>query len=160
MAEQRQKKHHILLCVDGKNITLELYPAALWPQCSSREDEYRVRIDGRWHSPTGKFSFLSMPAVGALVASLLAGGVPLEEETPPPLVRHLLVSVACGECLDGLPCESRQGYVIAEPFRGADGRWYVDVLVGAQAMRALCHDVDPVEDRRNNKLLQQMQENS
>lgn len=158
MAEQRQKKHHILLCVDGKNITLELYPAALWPQCSSREDEYRVRIDGRWHSPTGKFSFLSMSAVGALVASLLAGGVPLEEETPPPLVRHLLVSVACGDCLDGMPFNSRKGYVIADPFRGADGRWYVDVLVGAQAMRALCHDVDPVEDRRNKKLLQQMQE--
>lgn len=159
MAEQRQKKHHILLCVDGKNITLELYEANLWPQCSSREDEYRVRIDGRWHASAGKFTFLPLPAVGALVAALLAGEKPLEEEAPPRLLRHMLVRVACGECIDGLPCETLQGYIIAAPFRGIDGRWYVDVLAGAQVIRALCHDVEIIPDRRNTKLLQQIEDN-
>lgn len=153
MAEQRQKSHHILLCVNGKNVTLELYSAALWPQCSSRAGEYRVRIDGRWHSPAGKYTFLTAAAVGALVASLLSGERALEEEAPPPLARHMRVRVACGECLDGLPCETRQGYVNGAPFRGSDGRWYVDVLVGAQVIRALCHDVDPIADRRNQRLM-------
>lgn len=159
MAEHRQKKHHILLCVDGKNITLELYEANLWPQCSSREDEYRVRVDGRWHSSVSKYTFLSLPAVGVLVAELLAGEQPREEEAPPRLYRHMLVSVACGDCMDGLPSDTHQGYVIADPFMQADGRWYVDVLAGSQVIRALHHDVEIIPDRRNTKLLQQIEGN-
>lgn len=142
-----------MLCADGKNITLELYDAALWPDQSSQEGEYRVRIDGRWHSPAGKYTFLPASAVGALVSRLLGGNQPAEEETPPPLVRHMRVHVDCGECLDGLPCETHLGYVHAAPFCGVDGRWYVDVLVGAQVIRALCHDVNPIAERRNQRLL-------
>ena len=73
MAEQRKKSSSILLNIDGKNISLELFPSEEWPNEPSGEGLFRVRIDGKWHSPFGKYTFMTMSRVGELVAGLLAG---------------------------------------------------------------------------------------
>ena len=145
MAESRQKTHHILLSTDGKNITLELFDAREWPDQSSNDNEFRVRIDGKWYSPAGKYTFLPYAAVGLLFASLLSGQEPVEEETPPVTLQpRQRVRVHFGDCVRSIPSRTTQGYVAAPPYRGIDGRWHVPVSTfdGIQAFP--CHDVEAV----------------
>lgn len=89
MAEERVKTGTILLSVNSKKITLELFPADAWPAQNTGDDLYRVRIDGRWYCALGKYTFLTLAAVGELVASLLAGGVPVEPEALPEWIECL-----------------------------------------------------------------------
>jgi hypothetical protein len=145
MAEQREKSHHILLSSDGNNTTLELYTADQWPNCSSQPDEFRVRINGKWYCPAGKYTFLGYEAIGRLIGSLLSGVEPFEEEEPPKFQTRQRVSVSFGDCVMTVPVHTQGGYVAAPPFRGVDGRWRVPVTVydgGTQPF--LCHDVMPV----------------
>ena len=144
MAEQRQKTHHILLSTEGKNITLELFDAREWPDRSSNDNEFRVRIDGKWYSAAGKYTFLPYDAVGRLIASLLSGQELLVEEPAPVYGRHQRVRVHFGECVGSMPLQSQQGFVAAPPYRGVDGRWYVPVSVFGGTEVYLCHDVEPV----------------
>lgn len=142
MAEQRQKIHHILLSTDGKNTALELFDAREWSKQSSNDGEVRIRINGKWHSPMGKYTFLTMDAVGGLVATLLNGVTPPEEETPPPFTVGQSVRVYFGECEQSIPLRSERGFVAAPPYMGIDGRWYVAVSIFGGTHAHLCHDVE------------------
>ena len=144
MADERQKTHHILLATGGKNITLELYDAALWPDRSSNDNEYRVRIDGKWYRPAGKYTFLSYQAVGELCAHILAGKTPFEEERAKRIKPRQCVRVHYGECFSCVPCSCERGTVVAPPFRGVDGRWRVFVSVFGGTKEFLLHDIDIV----------------
>lgn len=126
MADARTKTHTILLSVNSKKTMLELFNAELWPDRNTGENLYRVRIDGRWHCPLGKYTFLTLAAVGELTALLLAGGVPVEPEAAPAWMRKgVEVRVQYGECLEGLPLQTFRGYVEDSPQLGPDGRWWV-----------------------------------
>ena len=142
MAEQRKKSASILLYADGKIISVELFVASLWPKHSSVDGEYRIRIDGRWYSPEGKYTFVKFAAIGELVARLLEGKEEFQEETMPEFQKNQRVRVHMGECLESLPIYTLSGYVFAPPFRGVDGRWraYVTTPDGTQAH--LCHDIE------------------
>ncbi|MDL2315480.1 hypothetical protein LJC59_00155 [Desulfovibrio sp. OttesenSCG-928-A18] len=142
MAEQRQKTHHILLSTDGKNITLELFDARLWPDKSSADNEFRVRIDGKWYSPAGKYTFLPYAAVGGLVSRLLSGREIFEDDPAPALRVKQRVRVHFGDCIDGIPMRCTGGFIAAPPYRGVDGRWYVAVSVFGGTETFLCHDVE------------------
>jgi hypothetical protein len=145
MAESRQKKHHILLATDGKNIVLELFEAGLWPAQSSNDGQFRVRIDGKWYSPVGKYAFLHYAAVGALIARLLSGQEAFEEEAPPAVTKNQRVRVHYGECIRSIPLSSELGWTVAPPYRGIDGNWYVFVrTVGGTAAYPCC-DVDVIK---------------
>lgn len=126
MAEERIKTGTILLSVNSKKITLELFPADAWPAQNTGDNLYRVRIDGRWYCALGKYTFLTLAAVGELVASLLAGGVPVEPEALPEWIRKgVEVRAQYGECLEGMPLNAYRGYILADAQLGPDGRWYV-----------------------------------
>jgi len=148
MAEQRKKTASILLTMGSKNISIELFRADLWPECSSKDGEFRLRIDGRWYSPEGKYTFLKAAAIGELTARLLEGKDGFEEEPAPAFPKNQRVRVHVGECLDGLPMYCLSGFIFAPPFRGVDGRWraYVTTPDGTQAH--LCHDIEPLQGRR------------
>ena len=73
MAEPRKKTHSILLSISGRMVSLELFDACLWPDQNTTEGLFRVRIEGKWYSPNGKYTFLSFSAVGGLVAQIMAG---------------------------------------------------------------------------------------
>lgn len=126
MAEQRKKSSSILLSVNGKNISLELFPAEEWPNEPSGEGLCRVRIDGKWHSPFGKYTFITKPRVGELVAGLLSGEEPVDVPCPPAgLVKGARVRAHYGECVAGVPLKSGSTWVSVPPHLGPDGRWWI-----------------------------------
>ena len=145
MAEQRTKTHGILLSVNSKRHVIDLYSAELWPEHSAGDDLYRVRLDGRWHCPMGKYSFLTPAAVGALVATLLTGGAAAEaEEMPEWIVPGLEIRAHYGECVQGMPVEFLRGYALDTPQLGPDGRWYVFCHIYGKGRRFLpAADVEP-----------------
>lgn len=146
MAEERTKTHSILLSVNGKKTCLELFPADAWPMQNTGENLYRVRIDGRWYCALGKYTFLTLAAVGELAASLLAGGVPVEPEALPEWARKgTEVRALYGECLDGLPLHTFRGYILEEAQQGPDGRWYILCQLYGKGRRFIpAADTEPV----------------
>ena len=125
MSEQRQKTHSILLRAGGKALaSLELFPSGQWPEQSGGDALFRVRVNDAWHSPTGRHSFLSLDAVGELVAELLCGDTMPQEDPVPYLPHKAEVQIY----LEDMPMVSR-GWVHAPPHQERDGRWYVWVWV-------------------------------
>ena len=146
MADTRKKTHHILLTTDGKHTALELFDAREWPDQSSNDGEYRVRIDGKWYSAAGKYTFLSYAAVGHMIACLLSGrDLPREEMPPVALKPPQRVHVHYGDCISSLPVCCTGGFVAAPPYRGIDGRWYVAVSTYNGVNVYPCHDVEAVK---------------
>ena len=146
MAEERTKTHTILLSVNSKKTMLELFPADAWPAHSTDENLYRVRIDGRWHCPFGKYSFLTLAAVGELAATLLAGGVPVEPEGPPAWMRKgVEIRAHYGPCVCGVPLQTYRGYILEAPQLAPDGRWYALCQLTMKGRRfvPVC-DVEPL----------------
>jgi hypothetical protein len=146
MADSRAKAHTILLSVNSKKIMLELFDADLWPDQNTGENLYRVRIDGRWHSPMGKYTFLTLAAVGELTASLLAGGVPVEPEALPEWMhKGAEVRAHDGECLAGVPLQTFRGYMVDHAQLGPDGRWYALCQLYTRGKRFIpAADLEPV----------------
>lgn len=144
MAEKRKKSSSILLVLDGKTLSLELFDAALWPERSSTEGLYRVRLDGRWYAPAGKYTFLPLCAVGELVARLLSQEAPLMEEERPGLRMRQRVRVLFGDCAAGVPLQKRLAFTLSPPWRGVDGRWHVFVGLDGYVREVPCHDIEPL----------------
>lgn len=135
MAEPRKKTASILLALPGNPpVSLELFPAELWPgQPGADAGLYRVRQGGRWVRVGGeKFSFLSRAAVGGLVARLLGplsgDDAPAEEARPELPVGTPVRVLNGGRSPDGAPLYDCTRTATA-PHQGADGRWYVHVLL-------------------------------
>jgi hypothetical protein len=145
MAEPRQKTHHILLSTDGKNIAVELFDSALWPEKSSADGHFRVRINGKWYCPGGKYTFLSLMSVGTLLARLLSGLEALEEEPPPKLQMRQRVRVHSGECVCCVPLNSESGWTATPPYRAVDGNWWIFVSTCSGTAAYPCHDVEIVK---------------
>lgn len=125
MSERRKKTDSILVRRGGKSRLLELFPAEEWPEQSPGDGLFRVRLDARWHSPMGPFSFLTLPAIGELVATLLSGGEPQEPEHAPEWMRKgAEVRVYYGMDGEGLP-RRYHAYIDDAPQLGPDGRQYV-----------------------------------
>lgn len=145
MADARTKTHTILLSVNGKKTMLELFEADLWPDQNTGEGLYRVRIDGRWHSPMGKYTFLTLAAVGELTVLLLTGGAPVEPEAAPAWMgKGVEARVAYGECFAGLPVRTFRAVVRDSPQLGPDGRWYVECEIYTKGRRFIpAADVEP-----------------
>ena len=145
MAESRKKSRSISLRTESKIISVELFDAARWPDHSSEEGLFRVKIDGRWYCPAGKYTFLPYSAVGSLIARLLSGLEVFDEEQAPAFKANQRVKCHHSECIDGMPVRSEIGWTVSPPYRGIDGRWYVFVLMGEDGIQAFpVHDVELV----------------
>lgn len=135
MAEQRKKTNSILLTVESKTISMDVFDAALWPTQGGDTGFYRVRIDGKWHSPTGKYSFLTLQAVGGLVCRLLFGKEMLQRTKPP---KGLNFNTRIFTFVDGV---KENGWVLAPPYLGQDARWWVWVLLPSGKLCVLADTV-------------------
>ena len=149
MAEKRQKTHTVLLTINGKNTLVETFAADLWPNENTGEGLYRVRVNGKWHCPVGKYSFLPLSAVGAFCTSLLAGGEVAEPPRPPRWIKKgMEVRVDFGECMGGLPMKTYLAVVADGPQFGPDGRWYVDCRIYTVGRRFVpVDDITPARAR-------------
>ena len=145
MPNNRAEKHHFTLTIDGRVVAIGLYDAREWPEQSSDEGELRVRIDRRWYSPAGKYTFLSPAAVGELIGRLLSDQELFEgEPAPMDFQTGQRVRVHMGECVGSMPSDSVRGFVAAPPIRGVDGRWVVPVFTPDGTNYYPQHDVEAV----------------
>ncbi|MDR0339920.1 MAG: hypothetical protein LBH65_06560 [Desulfovibrio sp.] len=146
MAEQRKKSDSILLRTEGKSVSLELFPADQWPEENGGEGLFRARVNDVWYCPVGKYSFLTRGAIGELVAALLNGGEPPEEEPAPYLPEKADVRVYLE---DSSSKSTEIGSVRVSPYQKRDGRWYCQIWVfGRGVMELCCNDVTLCRVRR------------
>jgi hypothetical protein len=132
-----------LLRAERKIVSVELYPSGEWPEENGGEGLWRVRVGRRWHSPTGKFSFLTAPAVAALLTTLLSNGEAPKEEPAPYLPWKAAVRVYLDD-----PLMETSGSIHAPPHQERDGRWYVWVWVfGKGPVKLPCNDVQLIRVR-------------
>ena len=120
MSEKRKKTDSILLRARGKIISVEIFPSEEWPEQNVAPGLFRVKINDVWHCPVGKYSFLTLVAIGELTARLMVGEDPPVEEEAPFLPYKAEVRVSSDEALPG-----SRAWVHAEPHQERDGRWYV-----------------------------------
>lgn len=142
MAEVRKKSHRILLSVHGKNTRIDLFESTQWKQAEGEEGLYRVWVDGKWHSPAGKYTFLTTDKVGELCASILSGAsLSADSVTTPQLCKGQEVRVEYGEIVDGIPIQTGRGIIMDEPqLSPLDGRWYVEVRISGVGWRFVLAD--------------------
>ncbi len=76
MSDNRAKVGSVLLKIRGKTTQIFLHDFAAFSGQSEDAGLYRVRIDGRWHCPDGKYTPLSGAAVAALVRDWLTDDRP------------------------------------------------------------------------------------
>ena len=140
--EQRKKTHSVLLSVNSKNMSIELFPAGLWPDQAGAEGLYRLRIDGAWHCPAGKYSFIPLDQVGALLGDLLAGGMlPAPPPCPEGFESPVRVSVPLENCEADAQVKHDCGWTVTPPHLGPDGRWWVWVSTYDGKRLCPCDDV-------------------
>lgn len=142
--EARKAEKRLSIDNGKEKYSLELFPAALWPEKSAAEGLCRVRINGKWHCPNGRYSFLPGPAIADLCLALLGGNrLPAAPQKPAlPLQRRgCRVRFPYGACEQGLPESLAEGWTLAPAHLAADGLWW-----------AWCHSPEtgpvlvPVED--------------
>ena len=136
MSDPRKPIVSILLKKSGKTMQINLYDFA---QFSGQFDDdiglYRVRIDGRWHSPAGKYTPFSPKAVAALLQQLITDAP--EQPEPQGLTRSMRVFAHWEPEYDGDPgCGT--AWTLTPPHLGADGRWHI-WIDGPRLVR--CDDV-------------------
>ena len=134
MSEKRRKSHSILPCVEGKIINILLFESTLWPDERSEEGLYRLKINDKWYTANGKYTFVSFAQAGAIAQQLVNGMQLMEEEQEP----YLPVKARVGVYYNN---DWHTGHVMAPPHRELDGRWYVHVWLWASVAKVLCNDV-------------------
>jgi len=144
MSDPRKPIVSILLKKSGKTTQINLYDFA---EFSGQFDDdiglYRVRINGRWHSPAGKYTPFSPKAVSHLVEQVLL------EETEKPIPKGLRRSVRVfahwePEHDDDPGCGT--AWTLSPPFVSVDGRWYI-WIDGPRMVR--CDDVRVLTQQEN-----------
>lgn len=145
MADERKKTHSVLLSVNSngksKKTSIELFKAALWPENGATEGLFRLRIGGKWHCAPGAYTFFTAPAVGGLVASLLAGDEVDVPPCPEGFESPVRVSVPLENCEADAPIKSTGGWTVTPPHLGPDGRWWMWVSTYDGKRLCPCDDV-------------------
>lgn len=135
MAELRKKTQSILLHIEGKKYSIELFPSYQWEEGEYDKELFRVRINDVWHCPAGKYSFFTRSAIGELVATLMSGE-PLIEEEAPYFPEHARVSFYMEYSFDKI------GSIIVPPYQKKDGRYYCFVrFIGERPKECCCDDL-------------------
>lgn len=134
--EQRKKCASILLNIRSKTTRISLYDFALFSEQNEDAGLYRVQINGKWHSPGGKYTAFSPAALAALLVSMIDGTPP----PPPPDIKPGTRVYAHWQGDDDELC-CGMAWTATPPHLGIDGRWHV-WLDGNRLAR--CEDVRPL----------------
>ncbi|MGE4552779.1 MAG: hypothetical protein AB7D57_06680 [Desulfovibrionaceae bacterium] len=126
--EQRRKCASVLLRFSskGKGDRVELFPAEQWAE--GPEGLFRLRRGGRWvGGPDGGPGYVTLEALGRMLAGDLAAGLGVEPGEPrPDLRRGDVVRVPNGAVWDGVVMHDVMT-LGDDPLQLADGRWYVNI---------------------------------
>lgn len=140
MADKRKPECRIILEESRRRVTVELFPAGLFPGGERLDGQYRARVGRRWLRLGGKrYVFWTKPEVLAWLAcadsdcpDLLPARepVPLAASAPrPDLPKGSRVAVENGRVTpEGLRLREKT-FTLTDPFQGVDGQWRV-FLVG------------------------------
>lgn len=139
MADKRKPEGRITIESTNSRVTVELFPAALFPGGEQLDGQYRIRIGRRWLRSTGhRYLFLSYVVVFSWLISTSetlssSGASSPHLETPrPDLPKGSPVMVENGHVTpEGVRLRDRT-FTMTEPFQGVDGQWRV-FLVGRNA---------------------------
>lgn len=135
MSDRRQKIASLLLKIRGKTCQIFLYDFADFSREAEDEGLYRVRINGRWHSPDEKYTAFGPAAVAEMVRRRLAGEA---DSTPRPEGLDKPVRVYAHWRPDGDDPGCGMVWTRTPPHLGADGQWWIWVD-GPRCVR--CEDV-------------------
>lgn len=134
MSDKHKKSMSILLKKQGKTTQILLYDFARFSGQNEDAGLYRVRIDGCWHCPDGKYTPLSGAAVAALVRDWLTDDRPAPR--PEGLDKPVRVFAHWEPHGDDPGCG--MVWTRTPPHLGVDGRWWIWVD-GPRLVR--CDDV-------------------
>lgn len=134
MSDNRAKLCSILLKKPGKTTLISLHNFASFSGQSEDAGLYRVRIDGCWYCPDGKYTALGPDAVAALVRDWLTG----DSLTPRPEGLDKPVRVYAHWDPDGDDPGCGRAWTKTPPHLGIDGRWWI-WIDGPRLVR--CEDV-------------------
>lgn len=140
MSDKHKKSISILLKKQGKTTQILLYNFAHFSGQSEDAGLYRVRIDGCWYCPDGKYTALSGDAVAELVRGWLTDGNP----APRPEGLDKPARVFAHWESDGDDPGCGMVWTRTPPHLGADGRWWIWVD-GPRLVR--CDDVRVLDVR-------------
>lgn len=135
MSDPNDKAASILLKKEGKTDAVFLYDFAQFSGQTEDAGRYRVKINGKWHCPDGKYTSMSTDAVADLVRDWLRGKEQ-PAQRPEGLDRPARVFAHWEDDGDGPGCGTV--WTKTPPHLGADGRWWIWVD-GPRLVR--CDDV-------------------
>lgn len=136
MSDPNERTASVLLKIQGKTRRVYLYDFAQFTGQTEDAGLFRVKIDGSWHSPGGKYTAFSPAALAALLVSMIGGTPP----PPPPDIQPGTRVYAHWQGDDDELC-CGMAWTKTPPHMGLDGRWYV-WLDGNRLAR--CEDVRPL----------------
>ena len=136
MSDPNKRTASVLLKIQGKTRCVYLYDFAQFTGQKEDEGKFRVKIDGSWYSPDGKYTAFSSVALAVLLTDLI-GGLP---PPPPPDIQPGTRVYAHWQGDDDELC-CGMAWTKTPPHLGIDGRWYV-WLDGNRLAR--CEDVRPL----------------
>lgn len=142
MADKRKPQCRIIIEESRRRVSVELFPASLFPGGERLDGHYRARVGRRWLRPGGhRYQFWTKPEILAWLWWLADGRpdlTPPSESAPvaapateprPDLERGCRRRLLMGRAEpDGTPLYEAV-VAMTDPFQGPDGRWWV-FLVG------------------------------
>lgn len=146
MSDPRKPIASILLKKSGKTTAISLYDFAEFSGQNEDSGLYRVKIDGRWHSPVHKYTPFNAQTVAVILREMLSDE---QQEQPAPvhLKRSMRVFAHWEPEHDEDPgCGT--AWTLSPPHLGHDGRWHI-WIDGPRLVR--CEDVRPLKTRHNAK---------
>jgi hypothetical protein len=132
MAKKPKKTFTVLLKFQGKTAKVEFFPAWQFGDLLSNPHEkatwrFRIRLDGKWYSPTGeKYVFFDMEAAFHSLAALMFGRP--APALPPEWMNNQRVAVLNGNVYPGVGLMRDITFTKTKPFLAQDGRWMVFVV--------------------------------
>lgn len=134
MSDPNDRRRPFCSKKNGRTDAVFLYDFAQFSGQSEDTGCYRVKINGKWHCPDGKYTALSADAVAALVRDWLNGKEP-PAQRPEGLESPVRVFAHWEDDGDGPGCGTV--WTKSPPHLGADGRWWIWV----DGPRVRCEDV-------------------
>lgn len=134
MSDPCEKAASILLKIRGKTTQILLYDFTQFSRQHEDAGLYRLKINGRWHCPDGKYTAIGPDAVAELVRSWLTDDNPALR--PEGLNKPVRVFAHWEPDDDDPGCG--RAWTKTPPHLGADGRWWI-WIDGPRLVR--CEDV-------------------
>lgn len=137
MSDPCEKAASILLKIRGKTTQILLYDFAQFTGQNEDAGLYRLKLNGRWHCPGGKYTAMSSGAVTEMMRDLLNGDDAQTQPRPEGLDKPVRVFAHWEPDEEDDPGCGR-AWTKTPPHLGADGRWWI-WIDGPRLVR--CEDV-------------------